>query len=453
MKKITTLILLCVCLLTKAQSIISIQEAIANYDYEKALKLIEKEKTVTTKLLFQKAQALKGLNLTTDALEVFRKITITEPENQRAQIELAECYKTLGKFTDALSCYERVLQLNPTNKYVRLQHINLLCSLERFKAGKSACDELMKNDSSVVAKRLLAMCYEGLEESDSAITCYNTILQTAPEDYLSVARLANLYIKTNKLESAIKCTETYREKDSTNLFVNKQNALAYCLNKSYPIATERYEYLVNHGDSSHLTCYYLGICYYATEKFYEAHDFLNIALKNDPKNVNLLYYMARSCAKTSWKKEGVEYMNQAIALTIPSDTTLTRLYIGLADCYKLAGMPQNQIEALQEQYKYDSKNTKLLYQMGAIYQDALKNNKKAEQYLEMYLKTKPKEKVEAAAQLNSKGEIEVDEAAYYNATTKRLEQIRKERFFKEGIPEKELKKKEASKAKEMITVE
>ncbi|WP_071146001.1 tetratricopeptide repeat protein [Bacteroides ihuae] len=453
MKKITTLILLCVCVITKAQSIISIQEAIANYDYETALKLIEKERTVTTKLLFQKAQALKGLNLPTDALEVFRRITITEPENQRALIEMAECYKLLGNFTDALGCYEKVLQLNPTNKYVQLQHINLLCSLERFKAGKSACDELMKNDSSVVSKRLLALCYEGLEESDSAITCYNTILQTVPEDYLSVARLANLYIKANKMEAAIKCTETYREKDSTNLFVNKQNALAYCLNKDYPIATQRYEYLVNQGDSSHLTCYYLGICYYATENFYEAHDFLNIALKNDPKNVNLLYYMARSCAKTSWKKEGVEYMNQAIALTIPSDTTLTRLYIGLADCYKLAGMPQNQIEALQEQYKYDSKNTKLLYQMGAIYQDALKNNKKAEQYLEMYLKTKPKEKTEEATQLNSKGEIEVGEAAYYNATTKRLEQIRKDRFFKEGIPEKEFKKKEVSTAKEMITVE
>lgn len=436
MKQILALIFLCACVSTKAQNLVSIQEAIANYDYTTALKLIEKEKTVTTKLLFQKAQALKGLYLLTDALEVFRKVTTTEPENQRAIIEMAECYKLLGNFTKALDCYEKVLQSNPANKYARLQQINLLCSLERFKTGKSACDELMKSDSSVVSKRLLAQCYEGLAKSDSAINCYNAILRTTPEDYLSVARLANLYIKINKLESAIKCTENYREKDTTNLFVNKQNALAYCLNGDYPIAVKRYEYLVNQGDSSHLTCHYLGICYYATEDFFAAHDFLSIALKNDPKNINLLYYMARACAKTSWKKQGVEYMNQAIELTIPSDTTLTRLYIGLADCYKLAGMPQKQIEALQEQYKYDSKNTKLLYQVGALYQDALKNNKKAEHYLEIYLKTKPKENIEKTAQLNNKGEIEVGEAAYYNATIKRLEQIRKEQFFKEGIPEK-----------------
>ncbi|MBP1613864.1 MAG: hypothetical protein H6Q13_1312 [Bacteroidetes bacterium] len=436
MKQIVTLILLCVCAITKAQGLVSIQEAIANYDYETALKLIEKEKTVTTKLLFQKAQALKGLNLLTDALETLRKVTTTEPENQRALVEMAECYKLLGNFTGALGCYEKVLQSNPINKYARLQQINLLCSLERFKVGKSACEELMKSDSSVVSKRLLAQCYEGLEESDSAITCYNTILQTTPEDYLSVTRLANLYIKINKSESAIKCTEAYRERDTTNLFVNKQNALAYCLNGDYPIAIKRYEYLVNQGDSGRLTCHYLGICYYTTEDFYAAHDFLGIALKSDPKNVNLLYYMARACAKTSWKKQGVEYMNQAIQLTIPSDTTLTRLYIGLADCYKLARMPQKQIEALQEQYKYDSRNTKLLYQMGALYQDALKDNKKAEHYLEMYLKTKPKENMEETAQLNNKGEIEVGETAYYNAAIKRLEQIRKDRFFKEGIPKR-----------------
>ncbi|WP_321331686.1 tetratricopeptide repeat protein [uncultured Bacteroides sp.] len=451
MKQVITLAFLCVCFTMKAQTPSLIQQAIANYNYETALKLIEKEKAPTTQLLFLKAQALKGLNQPSDALTVYQDIIKSEPDNNRALIETAECNRLLGKYREALRFYEKAHQLSPSNKYVQLQQISLLCNLEQFTAAKKACNELMKNDSSVVSQRLLAQCYEGLSKTDSAIICYNMILKSAPEDYLSVARLASLHIKQNNMQSAIECTEEYRKKDTTNLFVNKQNAQAYCLAKNYTTAINRYKYLVNQGDSSYLTCYYLGICYYATEKFYDAHDFLSIALKEDPKNINLLYYMARSCAKTSWKKEGVDYMNQAIDLTIPSDTTMIRLYIGLADCYKLAGMPDNQIEALQQQYKYDRKNSKLLYQMGAIYQDVLKNDKKAEQYLEMFLKTRPKEQKEKAAVINNRGEVEMDDTAFYNAAIKRLEKIRKERFFREGVSQKELKDNENTAVKDTET--
>ena len=37
-------------------------------------------------------------------------------------------------------------------------------------------------------------------------------------------------------EGAIALTEAYRRTDSTNVEVNRQNALAYCLRKEYPTA-------------------------------------------------------------------------------------------------------------------------------------------------------------------------------------------------------------------------
>ena len=55
---------------------------------------------------------------------------------------------------------------------------------------------------------------------------------------------------------------------------------------------------------------------------------------------NLLYYLGRACAKTSWKKSGVEYLEKAIDLSIPKDSNMTRLYIGMTDCYKMAEMPK-----------------------------------------------------------------------------------------------------------------
>ena len=76
---------------------------------------------------------------------------------------------------------------------------------------------------------------------------------------IAAAKLAALNIAGSYFNEAIEATEKYRQIDTTNIAVNRQNALAYCLNKDYPTAIQRYEYLVSQGDSSFHTCYYLLI--------------------------------------------------------------------------------------------------------------------------------------------------------------------------------------------------
>ena len=91
----------------KAQQVQSIQEAMANYDYENALTLIAHEDSLTVPLLYQKGRALKGLGRNAEALDVFRLLTVQDSLNPRAYIEAGECYKTLGKFQPPLQCYRR----------------------------------------------------------------------------------------------------------------------------------------------------------------------------------------------------------------------------------------------------------------------------------------------------------------------------------------------------------
>ena len=199
------------------------------------------------------------------------------------------------------------------------------------------------------------------------------------------------------------------------------------------MAIKRYEYLVGQRDSSFHTYYYLGVSYYATEKFYEAHDMLEIARKYDPENVNLLYYLGRCCAKTSWKKEGIEHLEKAIELTIPKDSTMIRLYKGLVDCCKLAQDTPKQIQALRELYKYDKTNHKLLYDIACNYSYQLKDNKSAERYLQAFLKTR-KANARKEEPVSEKGELVLGLENYYNAAENWLKDLQKEKFFKEGIP-------------------
>ena len=436
MKRLLLLFLLCPTTLLMAQHLDPIQEAMANYDYEAALSLIAAKKP-TTPLLLQKGKALRGLGLNTEALSTYQEIITNDTTNSRAFIEAAECCRTLAKSNQALKYYERALDLNPENKYVRIQYINLLLSLQKFRDALGESSLMTEKDSSAIALHLQAQSFEGMGEPLPAAGCYYNIQEKYPSDYLAAAKLGAINIAGSYFVEAIEATEKYRQIDTTNIAVNRQNALAYCLKQDYPTAIRRYQYLVNQGDSSFHTCYYLGISYYAIERYYEAHDFLEAARKYDPENVNLLYYLGRACAKTSWKKQGVEYLEQAINLSIPKDSSMTRLYIGMTDCYKMAQMYKEQLASMKERYqKYDRQNHKILYDMAHLSFSALKDKKSTERYLEAFLKTRPKDDKTEQAKLNEKGELVLGMANYYNAAANWLKDLKSkqkiEDFFQNG---------------------
>ena len=247
-----------------------IQEAMANYDYETAIELINKEKP-TIPLLMQQAKALKGIGNNAEALRVIRQVITADSTNQQAHIEAAECCKAMAKYNDALDYYRKTITLNPKNKYARLQFINLLCNTKNYAEAFGESSMMSETDSSAVVLHLQAQSLEGMQQILPAIGCYEIIQDKYPDDYLAAAKLGNLNIAAGYPEYAIKATERYRERDSTNLIVNQQNALAYCRAQQYPMAIKRYENLCQQGDSSTQTLYYLGISYYADEYYYEAH--------------------------------------------------------------------------------------------------------------------------------------------------------------------------------------
>lgn len=440
MKQLILFLLLGTCNTLFAQHTKLIQEAMNNYDYEKAIMLIDKEQP-TTELLFQKGKALKSLGRNAEALHTFRQIIAGDSLNQRAFIEAAECCKQSAKYQDALKYYQKAIDIHPDNKYVRIQYISLLCNLQQYEEAFGESSVLAETDSSAVILHLQAQSLEGRTGFlDAALGCYHVIQDKYPDDYLAAAKLGQIYNAMQFYEYAIEATEKYREADTTNVVVNRQNAQAYCLSGDYPMAIKRYEYLVGQRDSSFHTYYYLGVSYYATEKFYEAHDMLEIARKYDPENVNLLYYLGRACAKTSWKKQGIEYLETAIDLSLPKDSAMTRLYKGLRDCCRLGREPAKAIQAAKDQYKYDKTNHKLLYDIAIDYL-FMKDNKNATHYLEVFLKTRPKDTKETAIEINKKGEVEVNMEYYYQSameTLKKLKQKAKEEdFFKNGTLSKE----------------
>jgi tetratricopeptide (TPR) repeat protein len=434
MKKLITLLLVILPMLVNAQTEEEIRKALDAYDYETPILQIAPVAgdSVLTPL---RAQALKAMNRHAEALKEWNSLLKEDSTNTKVLIELAECYRLTNRSDRASLCYEKAVTLQPENKYFRQQQIRTLLAMENYESARDASHAWLERDTvSATGYKYLGMAYEGMALDDpnvlaNAFFAYNAAYRRDSLDGQTVAHIASIFNNNNQFADAVNVTETYRLTDTLNVDVNRQNAKAYCMLKDYKRAVSRYDALKAMGDRSFTTLYYLGISHYGDNWPYGAQENLLEAHKKNPNDVNVLYYLAKSCARTSWKEEGVEYMEKALELASPQDSTLARLYDGLLECYDFLPKadPYKKIELIKKVYSYNKKYT-LYYKIADIY-DRQKDYVNAVHYYEKYMALVPKDKQVA---LDDEGNPMPDIDTMYQKARRRVEKIKVEDFFRNG---------------------
>ena len=434
MKKLITLLLAFLPLWANAQTEGEIRKALDAYDYETPIARITPVAgdSVLTPL---RAQALKAMNRHAEALKEWNSLLKEDSTNTKALIELAECYRSTGRSDQAAICYGKAVFLQPENKFFRQQHIRTLLATENYEAARDASHAWLEKDTvSATGYKFLGMAYEGMGMNDPesiqlAFMAYNAAYRRDSLDAQTVALIAAIFNNNNQFTEAVDVTETYRRTDTLNVDVNRQNAKAYCMLKEYKISVNRYEALKAMGDRSFTTLYYLGVSQYADNWPYGARDNLLEAHKKNPMDVNVLYYLAKACARSSWKEEGIAYMNKAFDMVVPTDSMMIRLYDGLLECYKFhtKADPYEKIEVMKEAYSYTKRYT-LFYQIAEIY-DYQKDYVNAVHYYEKYMALVPKNK---QAALDSEGNPLPNVDTMYQKARRRVEKIKVEDFFRNG---------------------
>jgi tetratricopeptide (TPR) repeat protein len=434
MKKLITLLLAFLPIWVNAQTEGEIREAMDAYDYETPIARITPVAgdSVLTPL---RAQALKAMNRHAEALKEWNSLLKEDSTNTKVLIELAECYRSTGRSDQAAICYGKAVSLQPEDKFFRQQHIRTLLATENYEAARDASHAWLEKDTvSATGYKFLGMAYEGMGMNDPesiqlAFMAYNAAYRRDSLDAQTVALIAAIFNNNNQFTEAVDVTETYRLTDTLNVDVNRQNAKAYCMLKEYKTSVNRYEALKVMGDRSFTTLYYLGVSQYADNWPYGARDNLLEAHKKNPMDVNVLYYLAKACARSSWKEEGIAYMNKAFDMVVPTDSMMIRLYDGLLECYKFhtKADPYEKIEVMKEAYSYTKRYT-LFYQIAEIY-DYQKDYVNAVHYYEKYMAIVPKNK---QAVLDSEGNPLPNADTMYQKARRRVEKIKVEDFFRNG---------------------
>lgn len=430
MKSFVTLMLCLLSMTTFAQVHDEISSAMEEFDYDKVINLISPG-TKDSLLLSTRIQALKAMNRYPEAIVDLTSLFVKDTTDTKILIDLAECYKLMGSPRQAADYYRKAVSLRPNNKFFRLQYIRSLLNAENFKEARDACHGWLEQDTvSATGYKYLGQAYEGMQDIPNAFFSYNVAYRRDSLDAQTVARIANIFNNNRQFTDAIDVTECYRLSDTTSVDVNRQNAKAYCMLKDYKKAIERYESLKRMGDRSFLTFYYLGISYYGDNWFYGSYDNLKEAYAKNSTDINVLYYYAKSCSRTSWKKEGGEFMEKAVEIATPGDSILERLYKGLAECYGYAGESYKKIEVMNRLYKLN-KDYKLFYSIARAY-DSNKDYENAIHFYEKFMSLTPKNQ---RFPYDEEGKIIESATTMYQIAEKRVKKIREEDFFRNGAPD------------------
>lgn len=416
-----------------AQSEEDIRRAMDMYDYETPIATIAVA-TGDSVLTPLRAQALKAMNRYAEALKEWNSLLKPDSTDTKLLMELAECYRQTNRPPMAAACYEKAASLHPDNAFFRQQHIRALLAADNYEKARDFCQVWIAQDStSASGFKYLGMAYEGMkQDSMSRFNAFQAFEQAYLRDSLdaqTVAHIAAIFNDTEQYGDAMAITENYRLTDTTSIDVNRQNAKAYCLMKEYKTAISRYEALKQLGDHSFTTLYYLGISHFADQWFYGAQENLLEAHKKNPDDVNVLYYLGRSCVYTSWKKEGLEYIKEAFENIIPADSLVLRMQEALVECHSLQqdGDPYEYIDAMKDLYQLNKKYT-LFYRIATVY-DNQKDFANAVYFYEKYMKQVPKDKQTI---LDSEGVPMQKAKTWYETAARRVEEIKAEEFFRGG---------------------
>jgi tetratricopeptide (TPR) repeat protein len=415
MKNIFVGLLLCFSLIVTAQNS-GIQNAMKNYDFEMALKLLSKEKK-STELDFLRAKCYKNLARYNEAVVLLEELVKQEGTGLSAINELADCYQLLGNLKKAKFFYSMGLQTAPENRYVQMNYLSVVFKLREWNSAIRLAHSMLQKDSLPTVYSVLGDCFVQLSNTDSATYYYRKALKSNAEDFNTLGKLAKIYLQAENYSALLNSTNQYLQVDSGNLVINQFNGIAHCMKGNYAKAIYRMNKVYEQGDSSFLTNYYLGASYFATEDNTMAYEHLMSAYRKDSTNQNLYFFLGKSAILSGHQKKGIEILSKGLTRLIPKDSVLFNYYYNISVGYnRMWNYHTDEIKYLKLAYKFNPDYKFALYSIAEIYEFKLKKPEEALEYYAQFVDSRPKKKKEA--------DDKTPTISYYDVAQGRIDEIK-----------------------------
>lgn len=201
-------------------------------------------------------------------------------------------------YDKALQEIDKELAVNPSSELFYKKGVVYKNLQDYQKALEAFLSGLQYNASNVVMLEETAECFSILGNNQDAISFYEKAIQVDPENLALAGKLGRVHINLNDYKTAYNVFSGIYEKDSSNVYWNKQ--LAYCSFRVFQReqARDLYERVLDANPRDHGTYINLIHCYNWKKEATEIMATIDSGLVQFPADKDLLFEKAMFFYKT-----------------------------------------------------------------------------------------------------------------------------------------------------------
>ena len=348
--------------------------------------IIEKSaKLITPEDYYWNSVMLDKTGKTLEAIDVLNKGVSLFENNVNIEKLLADFLYKTGQYTLAKPILIRYMY----NSEDFIKYIKILEFQEEYKTAidllKSAIDD---DTANLDYLQHLGKNYHQIDSIDRAIEVFKEVLTINPKDQSNALRLASLLIKDKQYAKAIEICDIGLLNDATNKKLIRTKGIASFTIKEFEISETCFQYLFDEGDTTTFVLKRLGISFFQNNLYSYAQRHLMQAFQNNPKDLEICYFLGKCYLYTHEPEEGLYYFDLVESLLQPDPKTLASLYMDKENIYSRLGNFKEALYCYQKAYEYNPK-PEYIFHIAMLYQNRLNDPKSALKNYERFLNLLP----------------------------------------------------------------
>jgi len=268
-----------------AEQYLNLEGSYDSAQFEPAKEFIEKARNYGFYGLDQQkghAQAELGLNnyqAVKDILEPIRN-QLSEPSSFSA---LARAYKNLDEAINAINLYERIIVLEPDNSGAHLELGNLYINQENYSDAIEVLEQGLIRSPDVNSLRFaLGRAYKFADNYALATENFNQVINSNHHNYEAHYQLGLIFYEEGEIDQAIESLETAIRYNNEYVTAYLKLGEVYLEEDNHYKAVSYFSSAVEINPDYALSYYYLGRAYFELELYQSAQSELVKALRRQP---------------------------------------------------------------------------------------------------------------------------------------------------------------------------
>ena len=349
---------------------------------QKAVELDDEDESFKVAL----AMSLVKSEKYTDAINLYKKLSVQHPEKENYKYNIITCYEAMGEIQTAITMLEAIVYVNPKFILPAQRLANLYIKTNQLSRAKELYDKiLLKNNPTAETLHQYAILSSSLCDTDTAERILKKVIKMNPDIAKAHKDLAVIYLNKRLFDYAdieFKAAMQLMPNDFEVLF--EYGNFLYSISKNDE-AEKYYQEALDIEPENVLALTFMALNKLVLNQLDEAKEFIMKALHINHHHEYILFCAGRILFARKEFEEAKRYLIKAVELNPDVETQNT-----LALTYYELGEYQQAINIFNNLLSKFPQNVSVLMSLAKCYEQ-IEDNDKALEYLDKLVEFFPED--------------------------------------------------------------